>query len=254
VISVIICSIDADKFAAVRETYARHMGGAPYEIVGIHDARSLCEGYNRALRQARGGICVFSHDDIELLSDDLGPTLERHLETWDVVGVAGTTRLHAMSWADSGIRYARGVVTQRVPGGYDVKFLGAPELVNGAIQGMDGVFFAARREIVEKVGFDEVTFDGWHGYDTDFTFRCHLTGYRLAVCLDIRLIHFSEGTVDDEWLRYAERFQQKHGSQLAPEEEDWFEVRKRVATREEILAAYDMTRLRRLTDEILRRA
>jgi GT2 family glycosyltransferase len=254
VISVVICSIHPDKFAAVRETYARHMGATPYEIVGVHDAKSLCEGYNRGLRRARGDLCVFCHDDIEILSEDLGGTLEGHLATWDVIGVAGTTRMHAMGWADSGIRYARGVVTQCVQGGYEIKFLGAPDMVNGSIQGMDGVFFAVRREVAQEVGFDEITFDGWHGYDTDFTFRCHLAGYRLAVCLDIRLIHFSEGTVDEDWLRYAERFREKHAAHLAPEAAPWFEVRKRVQTREEILAAYDMARLKALTDEIQGRA
>ena len=253
-ISIVICSIDPAKFAAVEKTYARHIGDEPFEIIGIHDAKSLCEGYNRGLRQAKGDICVFSHDDIEILSDDLGQTLRRHLASWDVVGVAGTTRINAMSWANSGIRYARGVVTQRTADGYDIKFLGAPEMVNGAIQGLDGVFFAARREVAEKIGFDEVTFDGWHGYDTDFTFRCYLAGYRLAVCLDIRLIHFSEGTVDDAWLRYAERFHAKHAAHLTTDSAPWVEVRRRVRTHEEILAAYDMARLRALTDEIQRRA
>jgi GT2 family glycosyltransferase len=253
-ISVIICSVDPAKFAGVEESYARHFGGEPYEIVGIHDAKSLCEGYNRGLTRAKGDICVFSHDDIEILSDDLGATLRRYLRDWDVVGVAGTTRMCAMGWANSGIRYARGVVTHRIPDGYEMQFLGAPEIVNGAIQGLDGVFFAARREVAEKVGFDAATFDGWHGYDTDFTFRCHLAGYRLAVCLDIRLIHFSEGTVDEAWMRYAQRFQDKHAAQLSPDAGPWLEVRKRVGSREEILAAYDMARLRTLTDEIQRRA
>jgi glycosyl transferase family 2 len=254
VISVIICSIDADRFAAVEETYARHFGDESYEIVGIHDAKSLCEGYNRGLSRAKGELCVFSHDDIEILSDDLGGTLKRHLEEWDVVGVAGTTRMCAMGWANSGIRYARGVVTHRVPAGYEIQFLGAPELVNGAIQGLDGVFFAARRPVAERIGFDAATFDGWHGYDTDFTFRCYLAGYRLAVCLDIRLVHFSQGAVDEAWLRYAGRFQEKHAAHLSPDAGVWLEVRKRVRSREEVLAAYDMARLRALTDDIQRRA
>jgi GT2 family glycosyltransferase len=250
VISIIVCSVDPQKFAAVCESYAAHIGDARYEMVGIHDAKSLCEGYNRGMRRAKGDTFVFSHDDIELLSDDLGATLARHFDQWDVIGVAGTTRMHAMGWANSGIRYARGVVTHRVPGGYDVEFFGAPAMVNGAIQGMDGVFFATRRDVAEKIGFDEATFDGWHGYDTDFTFRCHLAGFRLAVCLDIRLIHFSEGTVDEACVRYTERFQRKHAANLAPDAEPWLEVRKRVHSREEILAAYDMARLRQLTDEI----
>jgi hypothetical protein len=54
VISIIICSVDAAKFAAVEATYASHVGNQPYEIVGVHDARSLCEGYNRGMRRAKG--------------------------------------------------------------------------------------------------------------------------------------------------------------------------------------------------------
>ena len=100
------------------------------------------------------------------------------------------------------------------------------------------------------MGFDAVTFDGWHGYDTDFTFRCYLAGYRLAVCLDIRLIHFSQGTVDAAWLHYSKRFQEKHAAHLSPDAAQWLEVRKRVGTREEVLSAYDIGRLRALTDEI----
>ncbi|HEX8010973.1 MAG TPA: glycosyltransferase [Casimicrobiaceae bacterium] len=252
-ISVIICSVDSEKFAAVTETYRRHFGEEPYEIVRIHDAKSLCEGYNRGLAEARGDICVFSHDDVEILSNDLGATLVRHLRDWDVVGVAGTARMCAMGWANSGIRYAYGVVTHRVADGYEIRLMGAPETVNGGIQGLDGVFFAARREVAEKIGFDAVSFDGWHGYDTDFTFRCHLAGFRLAVCLDIRLIHFSEGTVDEAWMRYAKRFEDKHAAHLSSEAGPWLEVRKRVATREDVLAAYDMARLRALTDDIRRR-
>jgi hypothetical protein len=254
VISVIICSIDPDKFAAVSDTYARRMGDEPYEIVGIHDAKSLCEGYNRGLRESKGDICVFSHDDIEILSDDLGGTLRRHLRHWDVVGVAGTTRMCAMGWANAGIRYTRGVVTHRIADGYEIRFFGAPDIVNGAIQGMDGLFFAARREVAEKVGFDEMTFDGWHGYDADFTFRCYLAGWRLAVCLDIKLVHFSSGTVDEDWKRYALRFQEKHAAHLASAEaRELPMIVKRVPTQTEVLAAYDMAGLRALTDEIQRR-
>lgn len=252
-ISIIICSIDPGKFAAVEETYARHFGAEAYEIVGIHDARSLCEGYNRALRRAKGDLCVFSHDDIEILSDDLGATLRRHLADWDVVGVAGTTRMCTMNWWDSGIRYARGIVTHRIADGYEIRFFGAPDIVNGAIQGMDGVFFAARRELAEHIVFDAATFDGWHGYDADFTFRCYLAGYRLAVCLDIRLVHFSSGTVNDDWMRYALRFEEKHATHLASHEaSELLRVVKRVPTQAEVLAVYDMARLRALNDEIQR--
>src|SRR5262249_6617665 len=81
-ISVIVCSIDPAKFAAVSESYAHAFEGEAYEIVAIHDARSLCEGYNRALRLAKGDFCVFSHDDIDILATDLGARLRRHLANY----------------------------------------------------------------------------------------------------------------------------------------------------------------------------
>lgn len=39
------------------------------------------------------------------------------------------------------------------------------------LRALDGVLFATWRELAAVVGFDAQTFDGWHGYDTDFTLR-----------------------------------------------------------------------------------
>lgn len=238
-ISVIVCSIDPAKLAAVEASYARQLGRCRYEFIAIRDATSLCDGYGRGLARARGDVCVFSHDDIELLGKDLGSRLERHLASCDVVGVAGTTGLAGMGWAESGIRRARGMIAHVIDGGYVVRLFGAESRLMLAIEALDGVFFAARREVAERIGFDAVTFDGWHGYDTDFTFRCHLAGFRIAVCLDIPLIHFSNGNVDRHWLRYSERFAAKHARNLGAAPGKWLEIRRYVRTVDEVRASYD---------------
>jgi GT2 family glycosyltransferase len=253
-ISVVICSVDAAKFDAVRASYARAFGGEPYEIVGIHDARSLCEGYNRAMRSARGDLCVFSHDDVEILATDLGARLRRHLAAYDVVGVAGTTRLVGMGWANSGIEHARGMVTHVIDGEYVMRLFGAAQPVSDAIVALDGVFLAVRRAVADAIGFDERTFDGWHGYDTDFTFRCHLAGYRLAVALDLPLVHFSNANVDRAWLEFDARFAAKHAGRLAQGQGRWLEVTRRARSRDDVLAAYgDIETLRAVTAEAARR-
>jgi GT2 family glycosyltransferase len=254
-ISIIICSVDPAKFDAVRASYAEHFGDEPFEIIGIHDARSLCEGYNRGLHRAQGDLCVFSHDDIEILSPDLGALLRRHLTTFDVIGVAGTTRLAGMGWASSGIRFARGMVTHRVNGDYVVQLFGVREPVCEGIVALDGVFFAARRGVAERIGFDEQTFDGWHGYDTDFVFRCYLDGFRIAVCPAIELIHFSTGKTDLAWLKYEKRFAAKHAGRMSAGAGVWLDVTRRVRTRDEVRACYrDLAQLRELTDELARQA
>ena len=67
-----------------------------------------------------------------------------------------------------------------------------------------------RREVWDAVRFDEATFDGFHGYDIDFTYRAHLAGYRLAVSMNLLLIHFSAGGYDLQWqisnLKFLHKF------------------------------------------------
>jgi hypothetical protein len=92
------------------------------------------------------------------------------------------------------------------------------------------------------------------GYDTDVTFRCHRAGLRLAVALDIPLIHFSNGNVGTAWLEYDRRFCAKHAGKLAGGEGIWLNVRRRVRTRTEVCAAYELSPLVALTSEVARSA
>ena len=69
-VSVIVCSIDDAKLAAVTANYRERLAGTAHEIVAIRDARSLAEAYNRAARAAKGDLLVFSHDDVEHLRED----------------------------------------------------------------------------------------------------------------------------------------------------------------------------------------
>ena len=76
---------------------------------------------------------------------------------------------------------------------------------------------AMRAEVAHDVLFDEVTFDHFHLYDIDFSYRAHLRGYRLAVCRDIFLIHDSLGRFDAAWEEYRKRFESKFAPELPVE-------------------------------------
>ena len=80
IVSVIICSIDPRKFAQVSSSYDHALAGVEHEIIGIHDASSLAEGYNRGIDRARGDALDFSHDDVDVLSPDFAARVEGHLE------------------------------------------------------------------------------------------------------------------------------------------------------------------------------
>ncbi len=215
-VSIVICSIDAVKYARVCDNYRKLFGSREPEIIGIHDARSLAEGYNRGIAKARGDLLILSHDDIEILTADFADRIDRHLGRFDLIGVAGTTRLVTGKWEMAGDPYAFMLISSPVPeaGGYVTVLRGGGPLVAPGIQALDGVFMAMRRDVAASVPFDEAAFDHFHLYDLDFSFRAYRAGFALAVCRDIVLIHQSIGKFDATWDEYRRRFEAKHRAHL----------------------------------------
>lgn len=221
-ISVIICSVDDEKYNKIVENYSMLLAGEAFEIIGIHDATSLCEGYNRGIQRSTGGILIFSHDDVEILSLDFANRLKSHLSTFDIVGVAGTTLLTGGGWTNAGTGYIHGKVVhyRKVSDDYVIYINGNEQSVVENAHALDGLFFAAKRCVVENIQFDEKMFDGFHLYDLDFTFSAYLAGYKLAVCNDIAIVHYSEGAYDENWDYYREKFLTKFVPQPVPENDD----------------------------------
>ena len=224
-LSIIICSINPEKFELVSKNYAELLGDAPFEIIGIHDAQSLCEGYNRGIIQSRGDILIFCHDDIEIISPDFYPRLRQYLQVYDVVGCAGTSHLVASNWGYAGDPYLHGTVAYPVTGNewpgnrFDLSVWGEiNSVVVEGIQALDGFFFAVTRRVVNEIRFDEQNFDGFHIYDTDFTFAAYLAGFKLAVCNDILIAHQSRGNYCEKYAAFSARFMEKYQGRLPVQE------------------------------------
>lgn len=234
--SIIVCSPDDAKFDAVAARYATLFDAVPHELIRIDDARSLAEGYNRGVTQSTGTRLVFAHDDVDVVSPDLASRLRWYLDRWDIVGVAGTTRLVSAAWVLAGPPYIFGQVSHPDPGGYSVSIYGAPQRYVEGIEAMDGLFLAARREVVEQLPFDEELFDGFFLYDVDFTFSAFRAGRRLVVANDIAVIHASVGNFGGDWERYARVFLVKHADRLHAQSKRLYTIGGvLVKSREEIL-------------------
>jgi GT2 family glycosyltransferase len=192
-----------------------------YELLGIHDAKSLCEGYNRGVRAARGDVVIFSHDDIEILEPDFARRLALHAAHHDLIGLCGTTRLTDGFWMNAGWPHLRGLVAHHYPdtGHYRVLVLDGECEASRGVQALDGLFLAARRELLDRVRFDEETFDGFHLYDLDFSFRAHRQGYDVAVCHDIPVVHYTYAEAAgyrEAYGKYLARFERKHAAHFTP--------------------------------------
>lgn len=228
-ISIIICSINPRNFETITAHYSQLLAGERYEIIGIHDAKSLCEGYNRGVRRAAGDIIIFSHDDIEILTPDFALRLKRHLATHHVVGACGASRLVNGYWMGACWPFVNGLVAHHYPedfsdqekaGKFRVMVLDTlGDDTTGLMQVLDGMFIAARREVVERCPFDEERFDGFHLYDLDFTFSAYLAGYDVAVFRDITMVHYTYASAPgylDAFDHYRARFEEKYRRELSP--------------------------------------
>ena len=218
--SIIICSIDDQKFQRAAEMYGRLWRADQHEVIRIPDARSMAEGYNRGTEMARGESLIFAHDDVEILTPDLADRVIAHLKRFDIVGVAGTSLLGHPRWLQAGPPYIYGQVAHPIAkengGGYMIDIYCASRRTFDDVQSLDGLFLAVRRDVARALRFDEQIFDGFHLYDLDFTFRAYHAGYKLAVACDIQVVHDSVGQYDQMWETHARRFIEKHASRLAP--------------------------------------
>lgn len=253
-ISVLICSIDAAKYARVTANYATLLSGHPHEIIGIHDARSLAEGYNRAVKASSGEVLIFSHDDIEIVSGNLATAIARATASLDVIGVVGTSKVMSGYWPAAGHPFLHGWLAQPAPDGHRfyVGVFGVDGPLTKGIQGLDGMFFVAKRAVAEAVPFDEDTFDGFHGYDLDFSFAAHLAGYSVGTSAEIAIIHASGGAFGDDWQRYANRFAEKHRNRFPADAfpAKWSFARTLVESKDAIVRDYPLARLIAITREL----
>jgi hypothetical protein len=216
-ISVIVCSIIPARFSSIHAQYSQLLAGEPHEIIGIHDARGICEGYNRGLDRARGDIVIFSHDDIEIWQPQFATRLHRHIEHFDVVGIAGTSRLMAPWWSASGPPLIAGQIAHARPNGIEIAFLGGHRCATPGMQALDGVFLAFRRAAIERLRWDDQTFPGFHGYDIDCTFRAFRAGLTLASALDLPILHQSIGNLTSAWHEANQAFLKKHAAYFSPQ-------------------------------------
>ena len=209
-ISFVVCSIDPARLARLRADLELRLSGQDWELVHIADARSLSEGCTRGLQRARGDLIVCCHDDIGPLCDDFADRLRRHLAGHDLVGVAGSDLLNGPAWHWAGPPHtASWVCLPRPDGGIVAGLLGTSAPTLRKAQALDGVFLAGHRRTFEHIGFDADTFDSFHFYDLDFSYRAHRAGLNCAVALDLLIWHRSGGDFRATWRTYADRFLKK---------------------------------------------
>jgi GT2 family glycosyltransferase len=220
-ISVIVSSRSPSAMDLHRRNIAA-TAGAPHEYLGFSNAggaRGICSVYNQGVDASHGDVLVFMHEDAYFLEKGWGHVLLQKFgsdESIGLIGVAGTQYLFAdvPFWARAGRPFVRGRIVHELDNGASFFMtVFSRDKADTEVVAVDGVFFAIRRSLFNRIRFDETTFDGFHFYDIDICMQVRET-HRIVVTWDMLLKHRSGGSFDGSWKSYAGRFSQKWAQKL----------------------------------------
>jgi hypothetical protein len=217
-LSIIICSRDDARYARFVGECERALCSSHFEIIRIADAKSMCEGYNRATDAATGELLLYCHDDIEFITNGVHRALVDSLANFDVVSCVGSSVVDGPTWMCRDATNSQGWIAATDPhiGLYSVGIIGVPNRQSLLATG-DGCFIACRRVVAQTLRWDEATFDSFHLYDIDFCLRARNNAFRVGVARDVTINHLSQGSFDAVWREHAQRFLQKHNILPGPE-------------------------------------
>lgn len=172
--------------------------------VACSNAAGLPEIYNRRIQESAHDILVFVHDDVWIEDCFLADRVIDGLGTYQVIGLAGNTRLvdSHVAWHINGVesdspQLSGSVAHGPTPFSRVYHYGDTPQ----ACELLDGVFLAAWRSVLleHNVSFD--TRFSFHFYDLDFCRTARQNGLSLGTW-PIAITHKSRGAFGSpEWIK-----------------------------------------------------
>lgn len=221
----VVCATRADRegfFAATAlgKSLSLYRPAAVELRVFTRNAAGLPSVYNTAIDEAAvdPAILLFIHDDVHLCDFHWAGSLERALERFAIVGVAGNCRRVARqpAWCFLDERFTADR-TEHLSGivghgrGFPAESIEVFGPSGRRVRLLDGVLLAVRSETLhaQALRFDE-RFD-FHFYDLDFCRQAERAGLTMGTW-PISLVHESKGSFGGErWRSGYERYLGKWG-------------------------------------------
>ena len=208
-ISIIICSKSPSLLKAVSASIEKTIG-VPFEIIAIENKDGkygICKAYNMGAAKAIYNTFCFMHEDVSFETLDWGKYLLKHLEdkTIGLVGVAGIDHKAKVPTTVQSkyLSIEINIIQVNLTDGKDVHLFQTQTpndlTIIKQVLLIDGVWMCTRKDVFEKFQFDDITLDGFHGYDIDFCLQVQRE-YKIVVAFDILLKHLSAGKIDEKYI------------------------------------------------------
>ncbi|WP_158859291.1 glycosyltransferase [Lunatibacter salilacus] len=222
-ISVIICTINESHklriFQNIQDTI-----GVPFEFLAIdnrHEPRGICAVYNEGARKAKFECVCFVHEDVQFNTQGWGKSLVYAFkdQTWGLLGLAGAAHKPKLpsGWGAEGLqdRFIKVNLVQHFKGNRppSLQYQNTEKEKIAEVACVDGVFLATTKSIIQEIPFDESLLTGFHGYDLDLSLAIG-QHYKVGVTYEILAEHFSEGSLNIDWLKSSLQVHEKWADSL----------------------------------------
>ena len=178
--------------------------------------KSLSTTYNEILSESSNDIVVLCHDDIIFEKNYWAKRVMEHFDKrpeYGILGVAGT-RYYPSSgmWWEITSEMIGQVYHQhngkKWLSSYNEPF--GNKVIESVI--IDGVLMMINKKNIVK-NFDEEV-NGFHFYDTTFSFENHINGVKVGVVSNIPITHLSIGMTNNQWDENRKKFIAKYEKNL----------------------------------------
>lgn len=223
-LSIVICSVNPKHLESISDNIEETIG-IPYELIPIdnrNSPRGICAVYNEGVKSAKYDHICFVHEDVRFKTTGWGKALQRVFQdpTIGLIGVAGAAHKPRMisGWGAEGlpdrlvkINLIQHFDKDKKKASLQYQNTGKEKLAEVAC--VDGLFLASTKEILQEIPFDEELLKGFHGYDIDISMAIGCK-YKVVVSYDILVEHFSQGSLNMEWLKNSLLVHEKWASEL----------------------------------------
>ncbi len=208
-ISIIICSRNKELSSQLKQNIADTIRCA-YELIIINNSGnkySIFQAYNEGVLRAKGDILCFMHDDAMFHSKNWGSRVYDYFNNYPNLGCLGVAGCHLLLDTPSSFWHSGTFCTHYYSRNFngDLDLIGLPDNnnLNNLIKvaSVDGIWMCIRKSLFDIIRFDDISFDGFHCYDSDICMQILQTGYDIGIAFGIAVEHSKRGCQDTSYFK-----------------------------------------------------